>query len=105
MMIASPPTKIKDSKKSFDFMEESKQLSESDASDYRSFVEQLENAFRTPAEVDFRYNFGCHLRVEIPPVSSIPVGLRCQLTPIVALMHPRSRTSIPPTTSRSFSIC
>ena len=50
-------------------------LNESGASDRRSFVEQLENAFRTPARVDLRYSFPENA-VDIPPVPSLPVGVQ-----------------------------
>ena len=63
-----------DTKKSFDFTGELKKLNESGASDRRSFVEQLENAFRTPAKVDLRYDFGGHLRADVPPVPIVPVN-------------------------------
>jgi len=69
-------TSDEDTKKSFDFTGELEKLNESGVSDRRSFVEQLENVFRTPAEVDLCYDFGGHLRVEVPPVPSIPVDLR-----------------------------
>ncbi|KAJ7132975.1 hypothetical protein C8R46DRAFT_1048292 [Mycena filopes] len=52
-----------DTKKSFDFTGELQKLNESGGSDRRSFVEQLENAFKTPAKLDFR---GL-LAVEVPP--------------------------------------
>jgi serine/arginine repetitive matrix protein 2 len=72
-------------KKSFDFTGELKKLNESGASDRRSFVEQLENAFKTPAKVDLRYDFGAHLKggmlhVEVPPVPKIPVELSTALS-------------------------
>lgn len=70
-------TSDEDTKKSFDFTGELQKLNESGGSDRRSFVEQLENAFRTPAKVDLRYHFGKHLRVvDVPPVpSGAPVGV------------------------------
>ena len=54
----------------FDFTGELQKLNESGASesDRRSFVEQLENAFRTLAKVDLCYDFGGHLCVDVPPV-------------------------------------
>ncbi len=61
-----------DTKKSFDFTGELQKLNESGASDRASFVEQLEMAFKTPAKVDLRYDFGTHLRVEVPPVPALP---------------------------------
>jgi serine/arginine repetitive matrix protein 2 len=61
-----------DTKKSFDFTGELKKLNESGASDRRSFVEQLESAFRTPAKVDLR-GFGDFLGVtDVPPVPKLP---------------------------------
>jgi hypothetical protein len=51
-----------DTKKSFDFTGELKKLNESGGSDRLSFVEQLENAFRTP--VDLRDDFD--LRLDAP---------------------------------------
>ena len=62
-----------DTKKSFDFTGELQKLNESGGSDRRSFVEQLENAFRTPAKIDLRYGFSdAFLKVEVPPVPKIP---------------------------------
>lgn len=71
-------------KKSFDFTWELKTLNELGESDCRSFVEQPENAFKTPAKADLRYDFGTHLkdgmlRVEVPPVPRIPVELSTAL--------------------------
>jgi len=61
-------------KNTFDFTGELKKLNESGASDRRSFVEQLENAFRTPAKVDLCYDFGGHLRADVPPVPTVPLN-------------------------------
>ncbi|EGO19639.1 hypothetical protein SERLADRAFT_443108 [Serpula lacrymans var. lacrymans S7.9] len=66
-----------DTKKSFDFTGELQKLNESGGSDRRSFVEQLENAFRTPAKIDLRYDFGVQLNDgllsgDVPPVPKIP---------------------------------
>ena len=60
-----------DTKESFDFTGEIRMLNESGASDRKSFVEQLENAFKTPARIDLRYSFPEHT-VEIPPVPTLP---------------------------------
>nr|GAT51801.1 predicted protein [Mycena chlorophos] len=60
-----------DTKKSFDFTGELKKLNESGASDRRSFVEQLENAFKTPAKIDLR-NFNL-LPIDVPPVPPMPL--------------------------------
>ncbi|KAG6916979.1 hypothetical protein DXG01_004408 [Tephrocybe rancida] len=63
-------------KKSFDFTGEIKKLNETGGSDRHSFVEQLENAFRTPAKIDLRYGFPSSLlSVEIPPVPKLPAHL------------------------------
>ncbi|KAH8836085.1 hypothetical protein DL96DRAFT_107990 [Flagelloscypha sp. PMI_526] len=60
-------------KKSFDFTGELQKLNESGGGDRKSFVEQLENAFKTPAKVDLRYNFGDEvLSVGVPPVPVLP---------------------------------
>ncbi|KAF9457373.1 hypothetical protein BDZ94DRAFT_1175700 [Collybia nuda] len=64
-----------DTKKSFDFTGEIQKLNESGGSDRRSFVEQLENAFRTPAKIDLSYGFpGGLLGVDIPPVPKLPIS-------------------------------
>ncbi|KAG8220621.1 hypothetical protein J3R82DRAFT_2877 [Butyriboletus roseoflavus] len=55
-----------DTKRSFDFTGELQKLNESGASDRRSFIEQLENAFRTPAKVDLRCDFG-----DLPPIPQL----------------------------------
>ncbi|KAL1696581.1 hypothetical protein GGG16DRAFT_85014 [Schizophyllum commune] len=59
-----------DTRKSFDFTGELQALNESGGSDRRSFVEQLENAFRTPAKVDFT-GLGPFLDA-VPPVPPLP---------------------------------
>ncbi|TFK33165.1 hypothetical protein BDQ12DRAFT_448473 [Crucibulum laeve] len=66
-------TSEEDTKKSFDFTGELQKLNESGGSDRRSFVEQLENAFRTPAKVDLRYLKDGLLCVEVPPVPKLPL--------------------------------
>ncbi|KAJ3980260.1 hypothetical protein F5890DRAFT_1557848 [Lentinula detonsa] len=65
-----------DTKKSFDFTGELQKLNESGGSDRASFVEQLEQAFKTPAKIDLRYDFGGQnglLRVDLPPLPSTVV--------------------------------
>ena len=71
LSLPSPTTTSEDdTKQSFDFTGELRKLNESGASDRRSFVEQLENAFRTPARVDLRYGF------EVPPpLPEMPLGM------------------------------
>ena len=64
-----------DTKRSFDFTSEFKRLSESAGSHRHSFMEQLENAFRTPAKYDLDGfdgfgQFGSH--EDVPPVPPIP---------------------------------
>ncbi len=66
-----------DTNKSFDFTGEIKKLNESGDSDRHSFVEQLENAFRTPAKIDLRYDFAGpikddFLQVDVPPIPPLP---------------------------------
>ncbi|KAF7437378.1 hypothetical protein PC9H_004217 [Pleurotus ostreatus] len=70
-----------DTKKSFDFTGELKVLNESGASDRRSFVEQLENAFKTPAKLEFKFG-EAFLQVDVPPVPALP-----------KLMHSQEETS------------
>ena len=60
-----------DTRKSFDFTSELKSLSESAGSHRHSFVEQLENAFRTPAKYDLDA-FGHFGPEDVPPVPPIP---------------------------------
>lgn len=60
-----------DTKKSFDFTSELKSLSESAGSHRHSFVEQLENAFRTPAKYDLD-GLGHFGPEDAPPVPPIP---------------------------------
>ena len=62
-----------DTKRSFDFTGELKRLNESGGSDCRSFVEQLENAFRTPAKIELCYGFGDSLSVALPPLPTTPM--------------------------------
>ncbi|KAJ3539593.1 hypothetical protein NM688_g6343 [Phlebia brevispora] len=64
-----------DTAKSFDFTGELRKLHESGASDRHSFVEQLENAFRTPARVDLDFHLedSSFLRPDVPPVPPLPV--------------------------------
>lgn len=57
-----------DTKKSFDFTGEIKKLNESGASHRRSFVEQLENAFRTPSKLDFQQDFPAFIKEDVPPL-------------------------------------
>jgi len=71
-----------DTKKSFDFTGELMKLNESGGSDRRSFVEQLENAFRTPAKIDL---LGGLLTTEIPPVPSLPSHLDSSVDMTVAV--------------------
>ncbi|KIM75320.1 hypothetical protein PILCRDRAFT_92174 [Piloderma croceum F 1598] len=57
-----------DTKKSFDFTGELKKLNHSGVSHRRSFVEQLENAFGTPAGMDMQYSFDGFPEVAVPPI-------------------------------------
>lgn len=68
-----------DTGKSFDFTGELQRLNESGGSDRRSFVEQLENAFRTPARVELGFNLGSELfqkAEEAPPLPALPLEHR-----------------------------
>ncbi|CAK5268445.1 unnamed protein product [Mycena citricolor] len=60
-----------DTKQSFDFTGELQKLNESGGSDRLSFVEQLENAFKTPAKVDLRGLLT--MPSPPPPVPPLPV--------------------------------
>jgi serine/arginine repetitive matrix protein 2 len=67
-----------DTKKSFDFTGELKKLNESGASDRRSFVEQLRNAFKSPARIDLKYDFlstDPSRQFLSPPVPSLHPGI------------------------------
>lgn len=66
---------------SFDFTGEINKLNQSGGSDRHSFVEQLEHAFKTPAKVDLRSDFGGFLTVDAPPVPVLPLHLRKQQDP------------------------
>ena len=67
-------TSDEDTKESFDFTGEIQMLNESGASNRRSFVEQLENAFRTPARIDLKYNFPG--TTDAPPVPALPTDIQ-----------------------------
>ena len=71
----SDVTSDEDTKKSFDFTGEIRMLNESGASERRSFVEQLENAFKTPARIDLRYSFP-DSTMDIPPVPVQPIDIQ-----------------------------
>lgn len=71
----SPSMEENDTKRSFDFTSELKRLSESAGSHRHSFMEQLENAFRTPAKYDLDGfdGFGQFVPYEdVPPMPPIP---------------------------------
>lgn len=69
----SPMSDDNNTKASFDWTGELHSLNASGASDRRSFVEQLEHAFRTPAKVDLRYTFADALQVPVPALPIPPV--------------------------------
>ncbi|KAK6985214.1 hypothetical protein R3P38DRAFT_3450712 [Favolaschia claudopus] len=66
-----------DTKKSFDFTGELKKLNESGVSDRRSFVQQLENAFATPAKIDLR---GLLCMDVPPPVPALPPTFKADVS-------------------------
>ncbi|CDO70210.1 hypothetical protein BN946_scf184942.g10 [Trametes cinnabarina] len=70
-----------DTKKSFDFTGELQKLNESGASDRASFVEQLENAFKTPARIELGFDFGIEEGMLAPPVPAMPKDLNVRPTP------------------------
>lgn len=74
-----------DTKKSFDFTGELQKLNQSGASDRRSFVEQLENAFRTPTRISLGLDT-VFLPVDAPPVPP----LRFEREPPAEDVVPRS---------------
>ncbi|KZV76755.1 hypothetical protein PENSPDRAFT_342582 [Peniophora sp. CONT] len=61
-----------DTKRSFDFTGELRALNESGGSDRLSFVEQLENAFKTPAKVNLA-NLGHFALQDVPPMPAMPM--------------------------------
>ncbi|KDQ55355.1 hypothetical protein JAAARDRAFT_59878 [Jaapia argillacea MUCL 33604] len=71
-----------DTKKSFDFTGELMKLNESGGSERLSFIEQLENAFKTPAKLNLHAGFAEFLDVngpldiEVPPVPRLPQALQ-----------------------------
>ncbi|KAI0666503.1 hypothetical protein C8Q78DRAFT_984185 [Trametes maxima] len=75
-----------DTKKSFDFTGELQKLNESGASDRASFVEQLENAFKTPARIELGFDFAIDGadgagRTLAPPVPALPKAFRAAPEP------------------------
>lgn len=59
-------------------------LNESGASDRQSFVEQLENAFKTPARIDLKYSFPDNT-ADVPPVPTLPIDTQDSSTSTAAL--------------------
>ncbi|KAI0027700.1 hypothetical protein K488DRAFT_90544 [Vararia minispora EC-137] len=87
-------------KKSFDFTGELKLLNES--ADRRSFVEQLESAFRTPAKFDLQGFGEFSTDVEVPPLPPIPRSISSSAESFAPSSHtemssflPRPEISIP----------
>ena len=65
-----------DTIQSFDFTGELKKLKETGGSDRRSFVEQLENAFRTPPQLELDFKVGGRASVSDQlPLSRLPFAL------------------------------
>ncbi|EKM52947.1 uncharacterized protein PHACADRAFT_259113 [Phanerochaete carnosa HHB-10118-sp] len=61
-----------DTKKSFDFTGELRLLNSSGGSDRRSFVEQLESAFRTPGDISLGLQLGANLFLkDVPPTPAL----------------------------------
>ena len=83
-----------DTKRSFDFTGELKKLSESAGTRRHSFVEQLENAFRTPAKYHLD-RFGPD--EDIPPVPMVPsFESRCPVSDEVNDSHVATSITVPP---------
>ncbi|KAL0568726.1 hypothetical protein V5O48_013256 [Marasmius crinis-equi] len=80
-------------KRSFDFTGELNKLNESGGSDRRSFVEQLENAFKTPAKIDLRCDF---LQADAPPLPPLPAMFSTQIIPEDVSASSDSREGISP---------
>jgi serine/arginine repetitive matrix protein 2 len=76
----SDVTSDEDTKESFDFTGEIRMLNEPGASERRSFVEQLESAFKTPARIDLKYTFPEHA-ADAPPVPALPVDVHDSSAP------------------------
>ncbi|KAH9913689.1 uncharacterized protein BXZ73DRAFT_81864 [Epithele typhae] len=74
-----------DTKKSFDFTGELRKLNESGGSDRASFVEQVEEAFKTPGRIQLGFDFDIHEQNQmlVPPVPALPVNLRARPTEAV----------------------
>ena len=70
--------------KSFDFTGEIRMLNESGASERRSFVEQFENAFRTPARIDSRYSFP-DSTTDVPPLPTLATDIQDSSTSTTGL--------------------
>lgn len=86
-----------DTKRSFDFTGELKKLNESTATHRRSFVEQLESAFRTPAKYDLdRFGQFELEEMDIPPVPSIPLTSRRSVSNECDDPHEVVSASVPP---------
>ncbi|KAF9482957.1 hypothetical protein BDN70DRAFT_892146 [Pholiota conissans] len=82
-------------KASFDWTGELHALNSSGASDRRSFVEQLEHAFKTPAKVDLRYAFADSLlQVPAPPVPALPIPPVPRIRTAIALQADESTSSM-----------
>ena len=83
-----------DTKRSFDFTGELKKLSETAGTHRHSFVEQLENAFRTPAKYHLD-RFGSD--EDIPPVPTVPsFESRCPVSDDANDSHVSTSISVPP---------
>ena len=63
-----------DTKKSFDFTGELRLLNESGGSDRASFVEQVEQAFKTPGRIQLGFDFGLDESMLAPPVPALQIG-------------------------------
>lgn len=65
-----------DTKKSFDFMGELQKLKEPGGSGRHSFIEQVKNAFKTPARIELGFGFGIEEGMLAPPLPALRQNLR-----------------------------
>jgi serine/arginine repetitive matrix protein 2 len=86
----SPEDDTYASKQSFDFTGELQKLSGD--SDRRSFVAQLENAFKTPAKMDLRHTIENGL-LSPPPVPTMPAAVKSALDKLEGNVSRRTESS------------
>ena len=85
-----------DTRKSFDFTGELRKLNESGGSDRASFVEQVEQAFKTPGRIQLGFDFGLDESMLAPPVPALPKSMRAGMVEDVpqSFSHAEDTTSM-----------